>query len=55
MRDIVERTTKGDSSAQLALQVFTHRIRKYIGAYTAIMGGVDIVLFTGGIGENSAC
>ncbi len=54
MRDIVERTTKGDSSAQLALQVFTHRIRKYIGAYTAIMGGVDIVLFTGGIGENSA-
>ncbi len=54
MRDILARSTKGDEAAQLALQVFTHRIRKYIGAYAAAMGGVDAILFTGGIGENSS-
>jgi len=54
MRDIVERSTNGDDNARLALQVFTHRIRKYIGAYAAIMGGVDAIVFTGGIGENSS-
>lgn len=54
MRTILESATKGDSDCQLALQVFTHRLRKYIGAYTAVMGGVDAIVFTGGIGENSA-
>ena len=54
MRDIIERSTHGDNQARLALQVFTHRIKKYIGAYAAIMGGVDVIVFTGGIGENSA-
>lgn len=54
MRDIIERSTNGDDKARLALQVFTHRIRKYIGAYASIMGGVDAIVFTGGIGENSS-
>lgn len=54
MRTILDAATNGDSDCQLALQVFTHRLRKYIGAYTAIMGGVDAIVFTGGIGENSA-
>lgn len=54
MRSILERSTQGDANAQLALQVFCHRLRKYIGAYAAIMGGVDAIVFTGGIGENSS-
>ncbi len=53
MRTILEKSTAGDADCQLAVQVFTHRIRKYIGAYAAIMGGVDAIIFTGGIGENS--
>lgn len=54
MRDIEERAAQGDEHARLAIQVFTHRLRKYIGAYAAVMGGVDAIVFTGGIGENSA-
>lgn len=54
MRTILTAATNGDPDCQLALQVFTHRLRKYIGAYTAVMGGVDAIVFTGGIGENSA-
>ena len=54
MRDIEERAADGDDKARLAIAVFTHRIRKYIGAYAAAMGGVDAIVFTGGIGENSA-
>lgn len=53
MRDIIEKSTVGDEDCRLALQVFTHRLRKYIGAYAAVMGGVDAIVFTGGIGENS--
>lgn len=53
MRDIIEKSTAGDEDCRLALQVFTHRLRKYIGAYAAVMGGVDAIVFTGGIGENS--
>ena len=44
----------GDDDARFALQVFAHRVRKYIGAYAVVMGGVDAIVFTGGIGENSA-
>ncbi len=44
----------GDESCRLAIAVFAHRVRKYIGAYAAAMGGVDAIVFTGGIGENSA-
>jgi len=54
MRDIIEKATLGDDNCRLALQVFAHRLRKYIGAYAAVMGGVDAIVFTGGIGENSA-
>lgn len=54
MRDIEARAAEGDEQAQLAVHVFVHRVRKYIGAYAAVMGGLDAVVFTGGIGENSA-
>ena len=54
MRDIESRAEKGDLDCQLALQVFCHRVRKYIGAYAAVMGGVDAIVLTGGIGQNSA-
>jgi acetate kinase len=54
MRDIEERAADGDDACRLAIHVFAHRIRKYIGAYAATMGGVDAVVFTAGIGENSA-
>jgi len=54
MRDIEARAAEGDEACRLALHVFTHRLRKQIGAYAAVMGGVDVIAFTGGIGENSA-
>lgn len=54
MRDIEKRAAEGDKKAQLAIQVYAHRVRKYIGAYAAAMSGVDVIAFTGGIGENSA-
>ena len=53
MRDIEERASNGDERCRLAIQVFAHRLRKYIGAYAAVMGGVDAIVFTAGIGENS--
>ncbi|MBA2661242.1 MAG: acetate/propionate family kinase [Bradymonadaceae bacterium] len=53
MRDIERRASDGDDHCRLAIQVFTHRLRKYIGAYAAVMGGVDAIVFTAGIGENS--
>lgn len=54
MRDIIEKASQGNEDCRLALQVFAHRLRKYIGAYAAIMGGADAIVFTGGIGENSS-
>ncbi len=54
LRDIQQAAADGDSRARLAINVFVHRARKYIGAYAAAMGGVDAIVFTGGIGENSA-
>lgn len=54
LRDIEERAADGDENCRLAIQVFAHRARKYIGAYAAVMGGVDAIVFTAGIGENSA-
>src|SRR5690606_20747746 len=53
MRDIEARAAQGDSKAQLAIEIYAYRARKYIGAYAAAMGGLDAVVFTGGIGENS--
>lgn len=52
MRDIEEEIAKGDKRAKLAFDVFCYRVKKYIGAYAAVMGGVNAVVFTGGIGEN---
>ncbi|MCC0075725.1 MAG: acetate/propionate family kinase [Rhodobacter sp.] len=54
MRDVEDRAGAGDAEAQLAINLYAYRARKYIGAYAAAMGGVDAVVFTGGIGENSA-
>ena len=54
MRDIERNAANGDRRAQLAIQVYVYRARKYIGAYAAAMSGVDVIAFTGGIGENSA-
>jgi acetate kinase len=54
MREIEVETTRGNARAELALNVFCYRVKKYIGAYAAAMAGLDGVVFTGGIGENSA-
>jgi len=53
MREIVAEAARGSEQHKLAIEVYCYRIRKYIGAYAAAMGGVDAVVFTGGIGENS--
>lgn len=52
-RDIIEAASQGDTRSRLALQVECYRMQKYIGAYAAIMGGVDAIVFTAGVGENS--
>ncbi|WP_342525097.1 acetate kinase [Chryseomicrobium sp. FSL W7-1435] len=54
LRDIVEQAEKGNDRAQLALDVFANRIHKYIGSYAARLNGVDAIIFTAGIGENSS-
>ena len=54
VRDVEDAAKAGESRAQLALDVFCYQIRKTIGAYAAAMGGIDALVFTGGIGENSA-
>jgi acetate kinase len=53
LRDVESLSSEGDVAAQLALNVYAYRARKYIGAYAAAMGGVDVLVFTGGVGENS--
>ena len=53
MRDIEAQAQQGREDAQTAIEVFVYRIQKYIGAYTAALGGVDAIVFTAGIGENS--
>jgi acetate kinase len=52
MRVLEERAKMGHQRAKLAIDIFIYRIKKYIGAYTAIMSGCDALVFTGGIGEN---
>jgi acetate kinase len=54
MREVIAEMKNGDKKATYAFDVFTYRVKKYIGAYAAAMGGLDAVVFTGGIGENSA-
>lgn len=51
-RDILAQIEAGNDQARLAKEMYTYRIKKYIGEYAAAMGGVDIILFTGGAGEN---
>ena len=54
MREIERRAANGDEDCRRALALYAYRVRKYIGAYAAVMGGVDAIAFTGGVGENSA-
>jgi acetate kinase len=53
MREIQEAAGKGDERSLLAIKMFDYRVKKYIGAYAAAMGGLDVLIFTGGVGENS--
>ena len=52
MREIESAADEGNEQAQLALKMYNYRIKKYIGAYAAVMGGVDIIVWTAGVGEN---
>ncbi len=53
MREIEQAVDEGDKKATYAFDIFCYRIKKYIGSYAAAMGGIDALVFTGGIGENS--
>ncbi|MCH9815660.1 MAG: acetate kinase [Actinomycetia bacterium] len=53
LRDVTAQADAGDDAAELARQVMAHRLRGYIGAYAAVLGGVDVVVFTAGIGEHA--
>ena len=52
MREVEEASANGNKRAKLSLEMYFYRVKKYIGAYAAAMGGVDVIIFTGGIGEN---
>ena len=52
MRDIEAAIERGDERARLAMEMYEYRILKYIGAYAAVLNGVDVIVFTGGVGEN---
>ena len=54
MRDVEQAAEDGNHRAQEAYKMYAYRVKKYIGAYAAAMGGLDVVVFTGGIGENDA-
>src|SRR4029453_10403106 len=54
MREVLRAADQGHQRALLALKAYCYRVRKYIGAYTASMSGVDTVIFTGGVGQGSA-
>ncbi len=53
MREVESAAAEGDERAILSIKMYNYRVRKYIGAYAAVMGGVDLLIFTGGIGENA--
>jgi acetate kinase len=53
MRQLLARESAGDERAALALELYAYRIRKYVGAFTAVLGRVDALVFTGGVGENA--
>jgi acetate kinase len=54
MREIRRRIDEGDEQARLAFDIYIHRLKKYIGAYYAVLGRVDAVAFTAGVGENAS-
>ncbi|WP_327069001.1 acetate kinase [Kitasatospora sp. NBC_01250] len=54
MREIMRRAEEGDEAAELAFRAYVHRLRKYIGGYYAVLGRVDAIAFTAGVGENAA-
>lgn len=54
LRGVLSRRESGDPAALLAFDVYCHRIRKYVGAYAAVLGRLDAITFTGGVGENAA-
>jgi acetate kinase len=54
MRDVMEKRAAGNPDAILAIDMYVHRIKKFIGAYAAEMGALDAIIFTAGIGENSS-
>jgi len=53
MRDLEAASDAGNERAILTLDMYAHRVKKYIGSYAAVMNGVDLIIMTGGIGENS--
>ena len=54
VRELIVLSEKGDENAKLALEIFVYRVQKYIGAYFAALGGLDLLVFTAAIGERSA-
>jgi acetate kinase len=54
MRVLEEKANAGNKRARLAIDIFVYRIRKYIGMYLSVLGGLDALIFTAGIGENQA-
>lgn len=54
MREILSAVDEGNERAKLTLKMYTYRIKKYIGSYIAALGGLDVLVFTGGVGENAA-
>ncbi len=54
MREVLAAADEGNTRALLAVKTFCYRVKQYIGSYTAVLGGTDVLVFTGGIGENSA-
>lgn len=53
MRDLAEAADAGDEASQLALEIYCYRVRKYVGSYLAVLGRVDAIVFTAGVGENA--
>jgi len=53
-RRVQELIESGDTAAKLAYDVYVHRLRKYVGAYVAVLGGADVITFTAGVGESVA-
>lgn len=54
MRDVLAGAERGDGASILAFDAYVHRIRRYVGAYLAVLGGADAIVFTAGVGENAA-